>query len=544
MKYLSKDNVQLLDLPDEIILTIMNKVKPRVLLLCSIIAIGNNRLEQLALDKCQAIDLTCNYFQLQDQSLFQQRFYSHVMPRIFNNIQSLTLYIQHLPDIVSFAEKNSDRIFPNLTHLKIMIFKRNPKTSTSYILGYGIYSIFRHYPLVSTVPNLIRLTGSSNGKILSSFCSSTLIPSIISFELDDDCVLPHVSNDYYLFFPQSIQLSHIQITLCYVDDCICLLKQLGPQLYSLIVSIVYVDSTTTCIISKISLILCPNLKQLTMKIYRNFDDYKKCIVPLLQRLSNVEYLTLLLAIGETGDTPNHFIDGYDLENDIISYMPHLYQFNFHIRSILQNAPHIELDTIRQSFFRRQQQSVDCTIDYFNNNYGQCQIYSLPFIGTCLEFISNRFPLFDTTNTFCMVTMLLLFDDIKPFESVFFERIARALPHLKILEVFNKLEQQEKITATINNLKFTHLTTLILFDIHMDYAEQLLCRTCLPCLNELAIRNDILLAIIAQNQHQTIDNCSRVEQLRTSEPLYDSLNVLRNYFPPDSYVKHEKETQAT
>ncbi|CAF4546925.1 unnamed protein product [Rotaria sp. Silwood1] len=142
MKYLSKDNVQLLDLPDEIILTIMNKVKPRVLLLCSIIAIGNNRLEQLALDKCQAIDLTCNYFQLQDQSLFQRRFYSHVMPRIFNNIQSLTLYIQHLPDIVSFAEKNSDRIFPNLTHLKIMIFKRNPKTSTSYILGKLFLNIF------------------------------------------------------------------------------------------------------------------------------------------------------------------------------------------------------------------------------------------------------------------------------------------------------------------------------------------------------------------------------------------------------------------
>ncbi|CAF5149552.1 unnamed protein product, partial [Rotaria sp. Silwood1] len=150
-----------------------------------------------------------------------------------------------------------------------------------------------------------------------------------------------------------------------------------------------------------------------MTIYRNFDDYKKCFVPLLQRLSNVENLTLLLAIGETGKTPNHFIAGYYLENDIIAYMPHLCQFNFHIRSVLENAPHVELDTIRQSFFR--QQSVNCAVDYFNNNYGQCQIYSLPFIGTRLDFISNRFPLFDITNTFCMVTTLLLFDDIEPFE---------------------------------------------------------------------------------------------------------------------------------
>jgi len=160
-----------------------------------------------------------------------------------------------------------------------------------------------------------------------------------------------------------------------------------------------------------------------MTIYRNFVDYKECLVPLLQRFSNVEYLTLLLAIGERKHMTNYFINGYDLENDIISYMPHLYQFNFHIRSILENAPHVEIDTIRQSFRKQQHQFIDCTLDYFNNNYGQCQIYSLPFIGTRLDYISNRFPLFDINKTFSMVTTLLLFDDIKPFECVFFERLA-------------------------------------------------------------------------------------------------------------------------
>ena len=123
---------------------------------------------------------------------------------------------------------------------------------------------------------------------------------------------------------------------------------------------------------------------------------------------------------------------------------------------------------------------------------------------------------------------------------FFERLAQALPHLKTLEIINRLEQQEKITTT-NNLKFLHLTTLVLFDIHMNYAEQLLSRTYLPCLNELAIRNDILLAIINGNQYQTRSNCSRVKRLRTPEPLYNSVNVVQNYFPSDSYVKHSKET---
>ncbi|CAF2390737.1 unnamed protein product [Rotaria sp. Silwood2] len=535
----SKDIVQLVDLPDELILTIMNKVKPHVLLLCSIIDIGNNRLEQLALDKCQAIDLTFDYQQSPHKSLFE-RFYLYVLPRIINNIQSLTLHIEHILEILSFVEKNCGGILANLTHLRIMLCKRNSETGTPFTLGDGVHSIFRNDPLFSILPQFYQLNRTISSQILSSFDSSPLMRSIVSIEVDDGCILTNLFNDHELFFPEAHQLSHIRITLCYFNDCICLLNQLGTQLNSFSVSILYVDDTERCLIYKIPLILCPNLKHLTMTIYRNFVRYKEYLVPLLQRFSNVEYLTLLLAIGKTAPIPNHFIDGYDLENDIISYMPHLYQFHFHIRSILENAPHIEIDRIRQSFMKQQYQFIDCTVDYFNNNYGQCQIYSLPFIGTRLDFISNRFPLFDMNNTFSMVTILLLFDDIKPFESVFFERLAQALPYLKTLEVFNSLEQEDKITLSSNNLKFTHLATLILFDIHINYAEQLLCRTYLPCLNELAIDKDILLAIIAQDQRQTKDNCSRVERLRTSEPLYDSLNAIRNYFPSNSYVQHPNE----
>ncbi len=269
---------------------------------------------------------------------------------------------------------------------------------------------------------------------------------------------------------------------------------------------------------------------MTIKVYRNIINYEECIVSLLQRLSNVEYLTLLLAIDGTTSRLSHFVNGFDLEKDIVSYMPRLRQFNFHIRSILENATHIEIDTIRQTFHKHQQKSVDCAVDYFNNNYGQCQIYSLPFIGNRLDFISNRFPLFNMNNTFSMITMLLLFDDVERFENLFFERIARALPHLRTLEIFNELEQQEKTTVTTNNLQFTHLSTLIIFDIHMDYAEQFLSRARLPRLIELAIQKNILLAIIAQDQQQARDNCSQVENLLTSEKYDDSIDAVRNFFP--------------
>ncbi len=264
-----------------------------------------------------------------------------------------------------------------------------------------------------------------------------------------------------------------------------------------------------------------------MRIYRNIFEYEQCIIPLLQRLSSVEHLTLLLAIDVDNNGSNHFIDGLDLRRDIISYMPNLFQFDFHIRSILENADHIEIDRIRQSF-NQYEQSIDCTIDYFNNGYGQCQIYSLPFIGTRLDFISNRFPLFNVEKRFSNVTMLILFDDIKPFEHVFFQRVARVLPRLKVLEVCNLLQQEEKENqATNNSIEFRHLSTLILHDIHADYVEQLLRRTYLPCLIQLVIRNDLCLKIINQNQQQVKDNCSKVETLITVQPWT---------FPDSSYVK--------
>ncbi|CAF3726374.1 unnamed protein product [Rotaria sordida] len=477
MNCLSKDNVQFLDLPDELILIIMNKVKSRVLLLNSIITIGNNRLEQLALDNCHSIDLTFDYVQSPYETLIQ-RFYSHIMPHIIDNIQSLTINIRHIPDIITFAQKNYNGTLPNLTHLKIMIGRQYDQTGTPYTLdtiGMELYRTFRRSkPLLPIIPQFARQDGRIGSRILSTVRCSPLMRSIISFELDDDCILPVVSN------PASIS--------------------------------------------------CPYLKQLTMKIYQNIIHYEQCIVPLLQRLSNVEYLTLLLAIDGTTSRLNNFVNGFDLEKDILSYMRHLRQFNFHIRTIFENATHVEIDTIRQSFMKYQQESVDCAVDFFNNNYGQCQIYSLPFIGNRLDFISNRFPLFNMTKTFSMVTMLLLFDDVKPFENLFFARIARDLSHLKTLELFNELEQQEKTKVTTNNIEFTHLSTLLLFDIHMDYAEQFLYRSHLPSLIELAIHEDILLAIITQDQQQARNNCSKVEHLVTLETLDDSIDAVRNFFP--------------
>ena len=206
---------------------------------------------------------------------------------------------------------------------------------------------------------------------------------------------------------------------------------------------------------------------------------------------------------------------------------------------MHNASHVTIDHNRQNFVKLQQ-TFTCILDHFKKQYGQCQIYSLPFIGTRLDFISNRFPLFDSSNTFSNVTSLLLFDDVKPFENIFFERLARSLPRLKILEIINQLEQQEKTTSMKININFPHLAVLILLDIHMEYAEQFLYRMNLSSLIELVIDTDILLKIIGENDQQARDNCSNIGTLTTSKPCYQSIDVIRNFFPLARYVKHGNE----
>ncbi|CAF1502011.1 unnamed protein product, partial [Rotaria sordida] len=66
------------------------------------------------------------------------------------------------------------------------------------------------------------------------------------------------------------------------------------------------------------------------------------------------------------------------------------------------------------------------------------------------------------------------------------RVARALPRLRTLEIINQLEEQEKMRMIKGNIDFSHLALLILYDIHMDYAQQFLCQIGLPSLIELGI----------------------------------------------------------
>ncbi|CAF5102146.1 unnamed protein product, partial [Rotaria sp. Silwood1] len=111
----------------------MNKIKPRWILLSSIITVGNNLLEQLALDKCNSFDLTFDYVKSPYKTHIERfLFRCHVSYR--HNIQSLTLNTRHIHEIINFAKKNYNGTVPNLAHLKIMIDRQHDETGTPYTL--------------------------------------------------------------------------------------------------------------------------------------------------------------------------------------------------------------------------------------------------------------------------------------------------------------------------------------------------------------------------------------------------------------------------
>ncbi|CAF1215919.1 unnamed protein product [Rotaria sordida] len=109
----------------------------------------------------------------------------------------------------------------------------------------------------------------------------------------------------------------------------------------------------------------------------------------------------------------------------------------------------------------------------------------------------------------------------------FEHLSQALPRFQTFEVINQFAQKKKINTIINTIEFPHLNLFILHNIHINYAEQLLCQSRLI---ERVIRDDPLLIIIYQNQQQTRDNCSKVKTLPIVELWLEPISIHLNFFP--------------
>ena len=119
---MTRTDIHLLDLPNEILFIILNKVN-NMNVLYSLIGIGNKRLEHLAQDNVftnslnfvlDDIDDICS---INDSVL--NRFCISILSRIGNNVRCLILESMNLERILLSAN------YPNLTELKIFNFNRD-----------------------------------------------------------------------------------------------------------------------------------------------------------------------------------------------------------------------------------------------------------------------------------------------------------------------------------------------------------------------------------------------------------------------------------
>jgi hypothetical protein len=136
--------------------------------------------------------------------------------------------------------------------------------------------------------------------------------------------------------------------------------------------------------------------------------------------------------------------------------------------------------------------------------------------------------FVVVDPFPFVTDLKLYGT-SSFEHVFFEWTARAFLLLKYFTLHNLTSQENKRNDKQNSsiIKYLHLITLNLSNIHIDYARQFLCHinTQLPNLHTLMIEYEQLETVTNNfTSDLTRINCAQVKQLLTNE-----LNVYPEHF---------------
>ena len=260
------------------------------------------------------------------------------------------------------------------------------------------------------------------------------------------------------------------------------------------------------------------------------------IVPLLQRMPNLESLALYLRIAYI--RKKKFLDGNDLKKNILDYLPYLNKFMFSIySSILHQSCCPSNEDIQKTFENFRDIQVISRVDYYGNKeYGECHIYSYPCTMKYYENIKNNFPggLFKSVREISLI-------DQRPFEKEFFLRISQSFPFLKILVLKNKQAQQQhkQSQRSINEnnqhnsiITYPHLIKLDLYNAHDDYVELFLDHTRISLFNKirLCVNYQLLERVTHQFTRETTRfNCAQVTRL----DIYTRFKMtdhFRTYFP--------------
>ncbi|CAF4042645.1 unnamed protein product [Rotaria sp. Silwood2] len=438
------------------------------------------------------------------------RIYKHILPRIYHHVNKLiveqhsiervlhtisypqlySLTLMDFPQDVLLNCLTSNTILRKLlkeqiTCLKIDVKDKPTKPSPE------TFSVILAF-ILCVCKRLIKL----------NFCQSYHRSTFCTFELS-------LTN-----FKSSI-LTTLKINVKTFGDCLYLLDGRFNCLSTLIIYVKIITDTLGTIHNTKKL---PKLKHFSLTSHPHILLYDNLIIPLLRRMINLEHLILYLSIIRSN---KNYIDGIQLYDDILIYMPRLNKFTFSIHTNVDKK-NTEIvfssnEDIQRSFSRKEYGPVGSYIETFTReNKRSCHIYSLPY-----EFKSG---MFDNVQS-------LIMTDCCPFEHSFFKVISQSFPLLKELHIINEEPQKDK-QQSMPLIIFSHLILLNIDTAHADYAEQFLVdeRCYLPCLLNLNIGYESLVLVTNNfTNDATRLTCSKLTSLRIKE-LFVPPKTFHQYFP--------------
>ncbi|CAF1120823.1 unnamed protein product [Rotaria sp. Silwood1] len=175
----------------------------------------------------------------------------------------------------------------------------------------------------------------------------------------------------------------------------------------------------------------PNLKCFVLSCPWEISSYEELILPLLYRTTNLEKLDLYL----TFYVKDRFIDGNHIKTNILSNIPQLNRFSFHIHSLMFINNQINLlskEDIQETVIDFKHNKIISYVDYFlEKQIGQCHVYSYPSEMQYYQNITNHF----SSGLYKYVRLISLYDE-HPFEHEFFIKISQSFPFLESLTLIN------------------------------------------------------------------------------------------------------------
>ncbi|CAF1599863.1 unnamed protein product [Rotaria sordida] len=306
--------VNIVDLSNEMLFYIFKKLN-NFDVLYSMVGV-NEKLDNVACDRTftQSIDLTSISSNEKDNSktnAILDRFCLHILPRIHDNIECLTvdacflkrILYEDCPFILNFRYQISELIIT---------------------IDYEVLNVSMLNLLIDIYHRIFLLLSNLNTCLSSS-------------------------------------ITNLRIKLHNFDDCLCLLDGRLNQLHTFIVKLEYIHDpsllrrTPSEIIHNSSILLnntknLVKLKCFSLFVYLATSEFDNLVAPLLRRMLHLEKLTLSLRLSQR----TSFIDGTHLENSFLRQLSNLHTLIFDIVT-----EHVNING---------QTDIDYTIDFSDKEF--------------------------------------------------------------------------------------------------------------------------------------------------------------------------------